>query len=205
MTVKNSITNEIFMKCSVEPCISLAKTKGWCKLHYARWYRHGDPTIIKHCDNSGKCKVDDCVTMASRKGFCKLHYGRNLKWGNPNTVKSNLGYERSSTKKAVKSPTIADLYWAAGFCEGEATFCYAKYSQSAKIPQTDNLDSLKKMLDLFGGSISKKRAVSKSGFVNSRPQRVWQICGSRARGFMMTIYSLMSKRRKKQIRKALER
>ncbi|GHC38064.1 hypothetical protein GCM10010348_76680 [Streptomyces anthocyanicus] len=30
--------------CSVENCTREAKVRGWCKAHYLRWYRFGDPT-----------------------------------------------------------------------------------------------------------------------------------------------------------------
>lgn len=35
------------MDCSVSDCHSTAATKTFCMLHYARWKRHGDPTIVK--------------------------------------------------------------------------------------------------------------------------------------------------------------
>ena len=35
------------MDCSVDDCLSTATTKTFCMLHYARWKRHGDPTIVK--------------------------------------------------------------------------------------------------------------------------------------------------------------
>lgn len=32
--------------CAVDGCDGVAKTRGWCVKHYARWVRHGDPTAI---------------------------------------------------------------------------------------------------------------------------------------------------------------
>lgn len=31
--------------CSVDGCDNTATRRGWCKKHYMRWKRHGDPTI----------------------------------------------------------------------------------------------------------------------------------------------------------------
>lgn len=31
------------MKCLIEGCENLSKTRGWCIKHYARWWRNGDP------------------------------------------------------------------------------------------------------------------------------------------------------------------
>lgn len=32
--------------CSVDACYRPAHTRGWCKLHYIRWTRHGDPLTV---------------------------------------------------------------------------------------------------------------------------------------------------------------
>lgn len=32
--------------CKVDGCDDPAKSRGWCRLHYSRWYRHGDPTVV---------------------------------------------------------------------------------------------------------------------------------------------------------------
>src|SRR3990167_7593139 len=109
--------------------------------------------------------------------------------------------------EATEHPSIQDIYWTAGFCEGEASFCRdirRKYYQRVQLPQVeDNLWALQKMQRLFGGSISSvwKNAYSKRGM---REQYRWIISGSRARGFMMTIFSLMSPKRKSQIQRALQ-
>lgn len=29
--------------CSIEQCTTSAERRGWCKVHWQRWYRHGDP------------------------------------------------------------------------------------------------------------------------------------------------------------------
>lgn len=33
----------IYQLCSVDGCTVPKSARGYCKLHYARWYRHGDP------------------------------------------------------------------------------------------------------------------------------------------------------------------
>lgn len=33
-------------ECKVDGCDSPAKSRGWCRTCYSRWYRHGDPTIV---------------------------------------------------------------------------------------------------------------------------------------------------------------
>jgi hypothetical protein len=85
-----------------------------------------------------------------------------------------------------------DFIWAAGFYEGEGTL--ASYSLQTSITQK-NRWPLERMKALFGGSISP-------------PYRGccrWQISGARARGFLMSIYELLSPRRQEQIVNAMRR
>lgn len=34
------------MACSIEGCPGVVKARGWCRLHYLRWHRHGDPQFV---------------------------------------------------------------------------------------------------------------------------------------------------------------
>lgn len=141
------------------------------------------------------CSVINCdsANPRIRKGLCNKHYKRVQQNGD-----LYLHSERESTPKATQSPEVRDIAWAAGFCEGEGTF----QNSTVALPQTNNLDCLIKLQRLFGGSITD-RTFPNGGFTNSKPQKLWKICGSRARGFMMTIYPFMGTRRQGQIRKAL--
>lgn len=99
---------------------------------------------------------------------------------------------------ATRSPTINDLYWAAGFMEGEGSFIRARNSQYVCAPQRDG-EPAKKMLALFGGTL-RHRATDKRW-----PDKFywdWRAYGARARGIMLTLYPLMSARRQAQIRVA---
>lgn len=33
--------------CSVDGCDAPTRSRGWCRAHYSRWYRWGDPLIVK--------------------------------------------------------------------------------------------------------------------------------------------------------------
>jgi len=95
-------------------------------------------------------------------------------------------------------PLIEDIRWAAGFYEGEGTCTFIERipghgSERAAIVQVNEWP-LKWMRERFGGHI---------GGTRGRSWQQWQIYGARARGFLQTIYVLVSPRRQEQIRKAL--
>ena len=96
-------------------------------------------------------------------------------------------------------PSTNDIRWAAGFYEGEGTCMFIERrpgagSERAAIVQV-NQWPLIWMRERFGGSICGTRG---------RNWKQWQIYGARARGFLQTIYILVSPRRQEQIRKALQ-
>lgn len=112
-------------------------------------------------------------------------------------------YAKRQCATASVSPTTADLAWAAGFMEGEGTFDAnpVKGRRYARVTAyQNNLEPLKKMQALFGGSIW--------GFRKMRPQateigHTWQVHGARARGVMFTLWSFLSAKRRGQVRLAL--
>lgn len=111
-----------------------------------------------------------------------------------------LGYESKTTLAATKSPPTRDLEWGAGFLEGEACF-YGhprRPSEHVDVAQV-NREPLDRLLALFGGTIRLHRAGSEKW----KDTWLWRVSGARARGVMMTLYSLLSRHRKSQIRAAL--
>ena len=94
------------------------------------------------------------------------------------------------TEKATRD----DIVWAAGIFEGEGSSYLGRRSSAIVcVPQKDRWlpDRLRA---LFGGNVYKEK---------KRIQFHWQACGARARGFLMSIYGLLSPRRQEQVRKAL--
>lgn len=78
------------MNCKIENCQNSAKTRGWCRSHYIRWLRHGDPLkggpykgeVLSYLDESLKIKTDDCQIWPYAKtgdgfGFIRID-GKNV-------------------------------------------------------------------------------------------------------------------------------
>ena len=82
-------------------------------------------------------------------------------------------------------PAIHDIAWAAGFYEGEG--CVSSRGM-VRIGQKDPW-VLKQMRELYGGTVAFYDGMYSLS-----------LNGSRARGFLMSIYGLLSPRRQEQIR-----
>lgn len=93
-----------------------------------------------------------------------------------------------------------DIGWVAGFLEGEGCFQSRKSSKNARDPFVSAVqkesEPLMKLQVLFGGKIKYL------GPCKSNPKRnifEWSLHNRKAICIMMTIFSLMSSRRKKKI------
>lgn len=103
---KNSDSSLIKPRCSIENCNRKHEAKGYCRIHYKRMRRTGDPcgsvarkkgTCYPAGWNTGLCKAKKCIvpnceieyTNKTRlvKGLCKKHYSRWLRHKDYNKIK----------------------------------------------------------------------------------------------------------------------
>jgi len=57
--------------CSVNGCSTKVHAKGWCRKHYTRWTRHGDPLTVRLDDPLGRI-----LARSDRSGDCWIWTGR---------------------------------------------------------------------------------------------------------------------------------
>jgi len=89
--------------------------------------------------------------------------------------------------------TPRQLEWVAGFLEGEG---YFSWYRTAWVSATQvQIEPLVRLQRLFGGWLSKH--------TQHKHVNIWRVSGAAASGLMMTLHSLMSPRRKRQIETAL--
>lgn len=99
------------------------------------------------------------------------------------------------------SITTQELHWAAGFLEGEGSFAGATgYARCVTACQVQK-EPLVRLHRMFGGRMYLEKKRSK------RWHNVWRwaLGSSEGIGLMMTLYPLMSPRRKGQIKAVLRR
>jgi hypothetical protein len=78
------------MICAIESCARPAVARGWCRRHWERWYKHGDPTVsLINREHDGTCSVAGCDRPYSAKGLCRFH-GERLRRHGSATVAEDL-------------------------------------------------------------------------------------------------------------------
>lgn len=193
----------------VDGCCERHYARGMCSLHYQRW-RAGKrgKDLIKPRPRKWPvpevCCINGCEESdITGRMMCHFHYhrwrsgDRGKRLARPREGSGSIpGYFDRARLAPQRSPSTQDLYWAAGFLEGEGSFVYASQTQRVTAGQKQKAPLIK-LKEVFGGSIytSQRR---------SGPFHGWTLTGPRARGLMMTLYTLMSPRRKSQIKRALD-
>jgi len=83
--------------CATEECGKPTVARGYCRTHYMRWSRHGDPVVVKVV-RGAICDVDNCGRPAKGRGFCDQHYKRVMRHGDPTVRLRNYVPEGQSYK-----------------------------------------------------------------------------------------------------------
>lgn len=96
--------------------------------------------------------------------------------------------------------SLKDIYWVAGFIEGEGSFTSQRGWITVRASQVEK-QPVEKLQALLGGSL---RWYVPTRYPRHQIAWHWVFTGVRAVGLMMTLYSLMSPKRKGQIEKAIK-
>jgi hypothetical protein len=68
--------------CTVDGCECKVLARGWCRLHYLRWWRHADPAELEKPPQDPRvCSLDGCDGKHVARSWCDKHYSRWLKTG----------------------------------------------------------------------------------------------------------------------------
>lgn len=96
-----------FGPCSVPTCEQDARTRGWCRYHYLRWYKHGDPEApVKRWrlgdPNRPACRVESCNEPFLHSGLCQRH--GHAAWRNGSPEKLRYEWAEPSACKVCAAP-----------------------------------------------------------------------------------------------------
>lgn len=94
--------------------------------------------------------------------------------------------------------TGLELAWTAGFLEGEGSFTADKCIPAVVAVQVQR-EPLERLERMFGGRIRLRRPAQATW----KPCHAWRLRGSAAAGLMMTMYGMLSQRRRQQVSTAL--
>lgn len=61
--------------CSINGCDKPHHARGWCKVHYKAWWKHGDPAGAP-ARPAQICAIEDCTRPARSRKWCAMHYMR---------------------------------------------------------------------------------------------------------------------------------
>lgn len=88
--------------CKIADCTNVVKANGYCRLHWDRVRKHGDPNFVLHpfrIDPSTPCEVAECKNKVVSKNLCSKHYSRKLKTGSATTPLKKNFHEKGTPCK----------------------------------------------------------------------------------------------------------
>ena len=104
--------------CLIEGCAKPYSARGYCRLHYMRLLKHGDPLIVKKRPNNPDaahwraCSVDGCIKLVDCRGWCATHYSRWRRTGDP----GGLALKREPSPVSCSVLGCASSPKAGGYC-----------------------------------------------------------------------------------------
>lgn len=128
-----------FKACSVADCNGNAHytgggVKGWCRAHYVRDYRYGDPVagLGRHEPQGALCIVPGCDRQPRAKQLCLAHYERMKNHGDPLSGGTHVGAPLEWLVEHIRHAGDECLIWPfARFPDGNGQVRFRGRSQKA--------------------------------------------------------------------------
>lgn len=98
--------------CAVHNCDSLKDVRGWCRKHYQRWRKTGDPEAVLTVQKPDACTIEGCERPVHGRGLCGAHWNRQHRHGHP----LGGGPDRQRSTEICTADGCERPYLALGFC-----------------------------------------------------------------------------------------
>lgn len=116
--------------CSLAECGRPYHCKNFCRMHYNRYVRHGDPLVVKYkqgaVSNNAPCIIDGCDKPYQSRKMCPQHYQRWRKHGDP-------GLGASSYPVGCAVDSCNKSHYAHGLCSAHHTRARRHGSPTARL------------------------------------------------------------------------
>jgi hypothetical protein len=99
-------------QCKVEGCDQPVHVKQvqFCRLHYSRWNRHGDPLAFKRKQRPS-CTIDGCDLPAVGRKLCSKHYSRQKRYGTTELAERPLICSVEDCERLVQALGLCDMHY----------------------------------------------------------------------------------------------
>lgn len=124
-------------ECSIEGCTDRVSGHGFCGKHYARWKRHGDPSVVLRVTQKAPgpfCTLSDCGRQHFARGLCNMHWQRWRKTGDPLCIRAPKA--NSGSFKKGQAAHNKGIPATAAFRARVSQSCKARFQRGRKLAGT---------------------------------------------------------------------
>lgn len=126
--------------CTVDGCENKHVARGYCRTHYYRFKRYGDPLEIRQIQQNntdGNCKIKECDRKHYAKGYCKFHHYRWERYGDP-LYKRPTTCKMKGCNKRIEAHGLCQMHYRRLRVHGDPNITLRKVNVPCKVEGCKN-------------------------------------------------------------------